>query len=88
MFILVEALKSTCNEIDPVVGENGAKNFAKVVSVLSQSKKSDILQVYSDVKNGAGFKNKELAMWVTLLLSFFILFNKKNYINSEIFKVC
>jgi hypothetical protein len=58
----VEALRTTCNDIDPVVGENGAKNFAKVVKALSQSKKADILQVYAEVKNGAGFKNKDTAM--------------------------
>jgi hypothetical protein len=58
----VEALETTCKEMDPVVRERGASNFAKVVKALSQSTKSSILQVYSDVNNGADYCDKDTAM--------------------------
>ncbi|KAJ9587838.1 hypothetical protein L9F63_018710 [Diploptera punctata] len=55
---VVEALHKAHEAMPQYIGETAAKEFSNVVNIVRQTSKDDLLSVYSQVKAGAGFKDK------------------------------
>lgn len=56
---MVELLRSSCDS--RIVTEDGASKFSRLVRVMGDSPKEELLQVYRQVKSGQGFKEKDVA---------------------------
>ncbi|XP_066996773.2 apolipophorins [Anabrus simplex] len=63
---IVDALLAAGESMKVSVGTDSASKFRKLVEVLRDSSKEDILTVYGQVKAGAGFSNKHAARKVLL----------------------
>uniref|UniRef100_A0A1B6BYM2 Vitellogenin domain-containing protein n=1 Tax=Clastoptera arizonana TaxID=38151 RepID=A0A1B6BYM2_9HEMI len=63
---IVKALKTVVNNVDPAVDHSAADDFLELVDELAHGTKADILTVYSQIKSGAGFKDKEVAKGLLL----------------------
>lgn len=50
---------------------DAAKSFSQFVAILQQAKRTDILTTYAQVKSGAGFQNKAIAVSVILTTLFY-----------------
>lgn len=58
---IIKALQKVVNEIEPAVDHSAAEDFLELVDVLEHGTKANILTVYSQIKSGAGFRDKEVA---------------------------
>lgn len=60
---IVRAIQEASQEDDAgTVLESAVSDFSKLVSVLRQAKKQDLLTAFAQVKSGAGFKHKDRAL--------------------------
>lgn len=63
---ILQAVKDTAKTIDITVNENTANEFADLIRIFRVSKRDDLLAVYSQVRAGVGFTDKDAARRIFL----------------------
>lgn len=93
---IVKAIQDASGEVDGVLPETAASDFAKLIQVLRQSRKKDILTAWMQVKSGAGVQNKDRALYVAIFQLYvcspepylwWVVEKERGYAIAEIFDV-